>query len=654
MKSVLTQKLVIMPRSRQLAAIMFTDIQGYTALMQQNEDSAIAIREKHRCIFNSTTEKHKGKILQYYGDGTLSIFDSAIDAVHCGIEMQLGFQQADLPVRIGIHTGDIIFSDEEIIGDGVNVASRIESLAMPGSVFVSDKVYDEIKNQESIETSLLQTFKLKNVEKPITVYAISNVGLIVPKRADIEGKTEKTGPSDQAEKSIAVLPFVNMSSDPEQEYFSDGITEEIINALCQIEGLKVTGRTSCFSFKGKDEKLSKIGKKLHVKTIMEGSVRKAGNRLRITIQLINVANEYHIWSETYDRELHDIFALQDEISTKVAERMKITLAGDQDAGLAQKPTTSLEAYEMLLKGRYFRQQGVEGFDKAKECFQKAIDLDRDYAQAYGELAILYSLLCIHKFIPTEQGFNQMVALSNEALSLDPSIPNSHIGLASYYFWYAWDWENALIEYEKELELGAPTTMFYPEYLAYLYGDFEKAITEAKSIVASDPLNINLLRPFAKICSLAQRQDDARTILHKILELNPQDSEAHRLQGESHLYDGNIKQSLIEFRKAEEISQGKGFALTDMIIALVLSGEKKEAERLFTDLRKRYDSNTAFAFEIGYIYHCFGENDKLFEWLERAYENQEFWLVSLKVDPAWDDVREDPRFQQLYNKMNFPK
>ncbi len=178
-------------QSRQLAAIMFTDIQGYTAIMQQDEEQAIKIRERHRDIFNSTTQKYQGRVLQYYGDGTLSIFNSAIDAVKCGIDMQLAYQlDPKIPVRVGIHTGDIIFSEEDIIGDGVNVASRIESLAVAGSVFISDKVYDEIKNQKSIKTSRLKTFKLKNVEKPIEVYAISNEGLIVPKLEDIKGKTD--------------------------------------------------------------------------------------------------------------------------------------------------------------------------------------------------------------------------------------------------------------------------------------------------------------------------------------------------------------------------------------------------------------------------------------------------------------------------------
>jgi LuxR family maltose regulon positive regulatory protein len=198
-----------MTASRQLAAIMFTDIQGYTALMQQDEKKAVRAREKHRRIFNSTTEKHKGKILQYFGDGTLSIFDSAIDAVNCGIEMQLSFRKdPPIPVRIGIHTGDVLFSDEEIIGDGVNVASRIESLSVPGSVFISDKVYDDIKNQESIQASMLKSFKLKNIEKPIEVYAISNVGLIVPKSEDLKGKID--------------LDLSSMSEKPEQSLSNSG------------------------------------------------------------------------------------------------------------------------------------------------------------------------------------------------------------------------------------------------------------------------------------------------------------------------------------------------------------------------------------------------------------------------------------------------
>ena len=261
-----------MPRSRQLAAIMFTDIEGYTTLMQQNEEKAIQAREKHRRIFNSITAKHHGRILQYYGDGTLSIFNSAIEAVSCAIEMQLGFQSTPaIPVRIGIHTGDIIFSEEEIIGDGVNVAARIESMSIAGAILISGKLNDELKNQGQFSTRSLGQFVLKNVKIPIEVFAIANQGIKIPARSEMKGTPKN--------KFIAVLPFINVSADKDNEYFCDGMTEEIINALTKIPDLKVTSRSSSFFFKNKNIPIPQIGKELNVSTIMEGSIRLAGNKM---------------------------------------------------------------------------------------------------------------------------------------------------------------------------------------------------------------------------------------------------------------------------------------------------------------------------------------------------------------------------------------
>jgi adenylate cyclase len=686
-----------MPHSRQLAAIMFTDIQGYTALMQQNEEKAIQSRDKHRRIFNSITAKHNGRILQYYGDGTLSIFDSAIDAVQCAIEMQLEFQkEPSIPVRIGIHTGDILFNKEDIIGDGVNVASRIESLSVPGSVFISDKVYDEIKNQESIETSMLKTFKLKNVEKPVEVYAISNVGLIVPKAEDIEGKTDphpsslpkeqrkakirnrvsisiaitvfiavlffiylKVGPNANPslgtqEKSIAVLPFVNMSNDPDQEYFSDGISEEILNSLAAMTGLKVVGRTSSFSFKGKNEDIRIIGEKLNVKMVLEGSVRKSGDQVRITAQLINVEDGFHIWSETYDRKMEDIFALQDDISLKITEKLKITLAGDQNSVSDKKRTSNMEAYELLLKGRFYREQGMEGIEKALSCFQKAIELDPEYAEAYGELATIYFSLSIYKFIPQKEGYNNVLELTNKAISLDPYLPGRHLALAGYNFLVMWDWDVAITEYEKELKLGSPPDIFYPLYQAYMYGNFEKAINEAKLIIEQDPLNIELLQGLVDIYLISERYDECRNVLNNIIELNPLYSEAYRYYGRSHFYEGEYEKALTYFKKAADAQHGKGFATTDIITTLAILGQLEEANRLFLILKEGISSKTVFAFEIAIIYSYLGNVDMAFEWLDRAYANKEFWMVSLKVSPYWEPLRSDPRFQKLLDKMNFPR
>src|SRR5450432_167090 len=254
---------------RQLAAIMFSDMSGYTALMQQNEQLAKDKRRRLKEVLETSVSGYNGKILQYYGDGALSIFNSAIDGVNCAVEIQQTLQQEPkVDLRMGIHTGDIIIEDEAIYGDGVNIASRIESLAVPGGIFISEKVLDEIKNQGDISTREMGYFELKNVKQPVRVFAIANNGISVPSRDEIKGKTSK--PANR----LAVLPFVNMSADPENEYFSDGITKELLNALTRVEGLQVTSRTSAFAFKGKHDDIRDIAIRLNVDKVLEGSVRK--------------------------------------------------------------------------------------------------------------------------------------------------------------------------------------------------------------------------------------------------------------------------------------------------------------------------------------------------------------------------------------------
>jgi len=265
---------------RQLAAILFADMTGYTALMQENEHLAKLKIKRLKEVLESSVSGFDGKILQYYGDGSLSIFNSAINAVNSAVSIQQQLQlEPKVDLRIGIHTGDITFEEETIFGDGVNLASRIESLAVPGSIFISEKVFDEIKNQSSIKTREMGYFELKNIKEPIRVFAIANESIVIPSREELKGKTK------QPINRLAVLPFVNMSADPENEYFSDGITEELLNTLTKVEGLQVTSRTSAFAFKGKNDDIREIAIKLNVDKILEGSVRKAGNRVRITALL---------------------------------------------------------------------------------------------------------------------------------------------------------------------------------------------------------------------------------------------------------------------------------------------------------------------------------------------------------------------------------
>ena len=300
-----------MPNLRQLVAIMFADITGFTAMMQKDEVLALSSRQKLQEVLNDQVIKHNGRVIEFKGDGVLCSFFSTIECVNAAISIQQQMQAAPLvPLRIGIHTGDVIFENENIYGDGVNVASRLESFAVPGSIFISGKVYDDIKNQKNIQTCSLGFYHFKNVNDDVEIFCISNPGLVIPASNYLEGKGEKSYHKTY-QKSIAVLPFVNLSNDPEQEYFSDGISEEILGSLSQLKDLKVAGRSSSFQFKGKNVDPAEVGNKLHVETILEGSVRKQDKRIRVSAQLINAKDGFHLWSEKYDREYENIFVIQE-------------------------------------------------------------------------------------------------------------------------------------------------------------------------------------------------------------------------------------------------------------------------------------------------------------------------------------------------------
>ena len=322
-----------MPSNRQLAAIMFTDIVGYTSLMGIDEEKAFDLLRKNRQVQRPIIRQYNGHWIKELGDGVLASFSNVTEAVLCAGHIQKATAGIDdLQLRIGIHLGDVVFENDDVFGDGVNIASRLLSMAQAGSICVSESVHSNVTNKKGITTNFLREELLKNVKEPVRMYeVIVDASVISEPNSEPKHSSQQDGISEKTirihEKSIAVLPFVNMSNDPDQEYFSDGITEEILNSLAHVKDLRVAGRTSSFHFKGKNIDLRKIGQKLNVTTVLEGSVRKQGNKLRITAQLINVEDGFHIWSERYDREIDDIFAIQDEIAFAITEKLKIIVAG---------------------------------------------------------------------------------------------------------------------------------------------------------------------------------------------------------------------------------------------------------------------------------------------------------------------------------------
>jgi adenylate cyclase len=385
-----------MPQSRQLAAIMFTDIVGYTALMGDDEQKALELLRRNRQLQQPLIKQFNGTWIKEIGDGVLASFHTVTDAVLCAGEIQKACCNInDLKLRIGIHQGEVVFEDNDVFGDGVNIASRLQALAPIGGIWISESVYKNVANKKDIKTKFIRTEILKNVKDTVRVYEVI-INSSSTQEHNIINETMKKNP----EKSIAVLPFINMSNDPEQEYFSDGMAEEILNSLSHLQDLKVAGRTSSFQFKGKNIDLWEVGEKLRVSTVLEGSIRKQGNRIRVTAQLINVENGYHLWSEKYDRNMDDIFAIQDEIALAITENLKVILLEKDHAIITKSYIQNPEAYELYLRGRFYLNKRF--LLQSLEQFKQAVTIDPDFAKAHAGLADAYIILGFYNFLPAKE------------------------------------------------------------------------------------------------------------------------------------------------------------------------------------------------------------------------------------------------------------
>ena len=637
---------------RQLAAIMFSDMSGYTALMQQNEQLAKDKRRRLKEVLETSVSDYNGKILQYYGDGALSIFNSAIDGVNCAVEIQQTLQQEPkIDLRIGIHIGDISIEEETIYGDGVNLASRIESLAVPGSIFISEKVFDEIKNQENLTAREMGYFELKNVIKPVRIFAIDNKGLVVPSRDTLKGKTK------QPTNRLAVLPFVNMSADIENEYFSDGITEELLNALTKVDGLQVTSRTSAFAFKGKNTDIRDIGIQLNVDRILEGSVRKAGNRVRITAQLINVADGYHIWSETYDRNLTDIFEVQDEISSIIANKCRENLtAKKNEEKLVKVPTQNLEAYTLFLKGLHFHNKVTPNdAKKAIECFEKAITLEPDYAHAYAMAATGYASLGTTGQILPDKAFEVVHKYSDKAIQLDGTLAAAYSAKGAAFLLYDWNWNEAYSFFVKALKLNPATTEVH-QLLSLYYlstGHQQSAVEIMEKALEIDPVSpiVNQYLSHAYLC--AGRTDEALQQIDHLLELYPDMRAAMESKGWCIGIKGDWKKAKEIFQQIHFMIKNPLKGLGPLGCAYARLGETEKALECIRKIEQRQveEPESVMDIDLAMIWWSLKEKDKAIFHLFQCVEKK-MGVVAILIDhPMYNGLSEDPRYQLLKEKLN---
>jgi adenylate cyclase len=636
---------------RMLAAIMFTDMVGYTALMQENEQKAKLLRDKHRDILEKTVLEHKGSTIQYYGDGALTIFGSAIEAVYCAVEIQRELRKEPVVLlRIGIHAGDIVYDDEGVYGDSVNIASRIENLALAGSVLISEKVYDEVKNHDDLPTVPLGEYELKNVKKPVEIYAVAALGLEVPSVNEMNGK------SNSHKNSIAVLPFINMSSDPENEYFVDGVTEEILNALTKVDGLLVTSRTSTFAFKGKNEDIRKIGNQLGVSSVLEGSVRKFGDKVRITAQLINTSDGYHQWSEVYDKKLEDIFEIQDEISKAIATRLRERLSStDVKEPLVKPKTQNLEAYNLLLKGRYYWNKWTyEDFSKAIKCYEKAFTIDPNYALPYVGLSNCYLVLASMNFLSPKEAYPKAKEYALKAMELDDSLSESHFSIGLVQMFYDWDWDGAYNSFHKALKINPGSADVHYTYSIYLTarGRLREALTEIEKAHTMDPLSLPINHFLAINHYYLRMYDEAIVQYKKNLELDPNFSISVFGLGWAYLAKKEYVQAIKIFKEFQKQANRDIKSTASLGYTYAKFGMTEKAVECLRELtnKKNLDTKGSLNFELALLYAGLKDYDKVFYYLDQAYDERAGGMIFLNVHPEWAQLKSDSRFTELIKRI----
>ncbi len=640
--------------SRRLVAIMFTDIVGYTKLMQNSESEAIMLRNRHREVFDSLHETYGGRIIQYYGDGTLSIFDSVGDSVRCAIEIQRQLsEEPKVPLRIGIHLGDVLLSDTDIIGNSVNLAARVESLGVAGAVLVSNKIVEEIKNQDDLAYELMGSFHFKNDAHPRNIYAISASGLLMPSPDQLSGKLEKSSQKKSIE-SLAVLPFDNYTGSQELDYMVAGIHDNLITALSQISSLRVISKTSTLRYRNSNQLVPQIAKELKVDAIVEASVSKIEDNIQLNVQLIRAfPSEDHIWADIFDRPMAEIFGLLNDITQKISEKINLVLSPKEMDRLSQSDQVNTEAYQYYLRGMFhWEKLSAKDFEIAIECMEKAIAIDPNFAPPYAALAFTLIGQVQMGLVSPPDAMPKIYQYNMKALSLKPDFAEAHYMNAILSMVVEWDWEKSEFEYLKSLD-GNPNhslSRAYYGHLLLILRRFEEAIEQVEKALALDPNN-PLVQVLAAVVFF-HTGDVQRAYDHtlKSYHIDPNNILVLRFLEACHFQFKEYDKAF-EFQKRIQQADPKslqalidGYANEDYfeaLQALALAKEELSQEQFVQPVW------------LALIYFKLGQDDNAIKWFERAYQMHDQDLPYVFIARELTPLREDKRFQQLAGKMKLP-
>lgn len=635
---------------RRLAAIMFTDIVGYTALSQSDETHALQLLESHNRLLRPFFRKYQGREVKTIGDSFLVEFDSALDALNCAVDIQQALHEYNvsskdewqIKLRIGIHLGDVVHKENDIFGDAVNIASRIQPLADPGGICISEQVFYQIHNKTDFSLRKLGKTELKNVIYGTSVYSVE-----LPWTGK-EGNN-KNLEDDLKNTRIAVLPFTNMSPNPEDSYFADGMTEEIITTLSGIGTLSVISRTSVMGYKGTTKRLREIGKELEVSSVLQGSIRKAGNRIRISAQLIDVSNDRNLWVQNYDRQMDDVFAIQSEIASNITDQLKIKL----DVGVEKHrhDTKDIDAYTMYMKAtQLFYVSGELSLRQAVDLLEKAVAKDPTFVRAIAGLSTAWFMIAVHHYEDWAESLKKAELFARRAIELGADYDEGHAALSQVFHSYD-RFEEAISEARKAIQIN-PNASDAHGLLGvndfFILGRQGSGLKELEKARELDPLSAGSTFMLAEAYEMAGRAGEALELLLKFRNLDPKNMVIYEALTSYYLLMRdfkNAKETLETGMKIEpenihsQISEGILFAMT---------GDKDNANRILGNLLNARDESNRLNATL-YIGAALGDLDLAFKALMRLAETHA-WPFDIRVHPLFEDLRKDRRFLEFCEKV----
>lgn len=625
---------------------------GYTSLSQRNESLALQLLEKHNTLIRSILKHHKCREVKTIGDGFLIEFESALEAVNCASKIQAAFGEHNrsarrderILVRIGVHVGDVVHRNGDVLGDAVTVASRIVNLAEQGGVCISEEVYAQVRNKVDYPLVRIPEQPVKSVELPMTLYQI-----VVPLEGGNQSKTSGRW------SRIAIIPFANISPDPADKYFADGMTDELISTLSGVQGLRVIARTSVNRYRDTTKTVEQIGNELQVAYVLEGSVRKAGNKIRVTAQLIEVESQEHVWSSSYDRDLDDVFSIQSDIARRVADALEVALLTGERARIDKRDTENLSAYVAYLKGRtLLHDRSEKAITGAKQQFELAIREDPGYAKAYAGLADTYIILGDYLFVPMPSSLEEAKKYIDKALELDPNLPEARVSLANYLI-FDYRFEDAEREFRRAIALNPSYATGHHWHASCLeqLGRKDEALAEVLLAEELDPLSTAITMAVIYRCIWAGKYEDAMKRIRKMKEIDPASPLVAEAYMVYHFTKQDWEKALSYLRQMIEADPSDPYLDMDLAYIYAVMGRRDEAQKLIEKLKRVPDSARTKGSLIAFVYAGLNDLDECFRWLEYAVECREVFFGWLRRYQLFENVRRDARFAALLKKAGLP-